>query len=300
MISEILQEVHQRGLLGPYQTRFISNLLRHIKLFYIFPNGHGLFLKITNGLEAKQEYCALKHVRNLLGGHVPEPLLLVEDCPHTAFVTSLVQHRDMMLKDLQKKGVRDQLGTILSSSLTSDHDLSCFKPLSPEDIQNFCENDHVTSDFPKWALVYVQNAIKSIWQELPQCAQHGDLVLYNLGINKDTVVLFDWEDHGKIGFGGYDIATFIFSLIAAQDAFKLVSRDPNQMFDVAGGQIVLDVLDTNRINPQLFLKYFPFLILCFLYLKKKLVYGSGTVDRTTSFLRSLFISNIWKRLMLSV
>jgi hypothetical protein len=299
MISNVLEELRKRGFLKPSFTPFCTNLVRHVKLFYLFADGDGLFVKITNGGEAKREYFALQSVRNVLGRHVPNPLLLIESSPHTAFVTPLFKHRGMDLEDLRNGRICDQIGFLLNSDLGSKQSSCFYIPVSVEEIRCFFENKPFVIDWPDWIIGYMEKVGNSVYSELPVSAQHGDFTLYNFGVCGSLVMLFDWEDYGKVEFWGFDIASFMFSLIIAQKAGKLVASTPSRMFDLRGGNLVLNALESKSIRDEVFMKYFPFYVLSFLYLKKELGYGLRIIEETKNFLQLLLTSKQWQQLMLS-
>ena len=52
---------------------------------------------------------------------------------------------------------------------------------------------------------------------LPHVYQHGDFVVNNLGFSKSGLVVFDWEDFGRVSFPGLDLCT----LLASDTAFNV-------------------------------------------------------------------------------
>jgi len=299
MIHGIMQQIKRTGLIHPNTTPFCSNLVRHIKLFYLLPEQRGLFVKITNGDEAKREYLALKGLSYSLANHVARPLMFVERTPHTAFVTPLLKHRPIILKDFRNDKIYKQVSIILESQFLP----SPTTPISQRgldlQIKALLETESLLLNMPTWTVDYIDSVMDSIYQAIPQCPQHSDLTLYNLGIHNNSLILFDWEDYGRISFAGFDIATFVFSLIIACKAYKLVANNPSYIFQLPGGQVALAALQKNHIPLNVFTKFFPFFILCFLYLKKEFAYGLGITQTTIEFLKTLFASHPWKAIMLS-
>lgn len=62
--------------------------------------------------------------------------------------------------------------------------------------------------------------------QLPSIRQHGDLVTVNMGMSDSGLVVFDWEDFGRVALPGLDLCTLIASdLLFDADALRRLA-DP--------------------------------------------------------------------------
>ena len=48
---------------------------------------------------------------------------------------------------------------------------------------------------------------------LGEAPQHGDFTLNNVGLGRDGLVVFDWEDFGKVALPGFDLCTLLVSAL---------------------------------------------------------------------------------------
>lgn len=71
-------------------------------------------------------------------------------------------------------------------------------------------------DRPALATLRERVMAREVWElvrELPNMPQHGDFVLSNLAWANDKLVVFDYEDFGRIQLPGFDVATLYLSLL---------------------------------------------------------------------------------------
>jgi hypothetical protein len=112
--------------------------------------------------------------------------------------------------------------------------------------------------------------------------QHGDFVLNNLGLRHEGLVVFDWEDFGKIALPGLDLCTLLVSAIdtdAATAADALAGRDaPGRRLAptvaTACGALALSVAQFHRLV--------PLYLLAFLQLKER--YATAVHERIAGLL----------------
>lgn len=58
---------------------------------------------------------------------------------------------------------------------------------------------------------------KLLVASLPKCVQHSDLTVNNIGMHRDNILLFDFEDYGKVSVPGFDL----FTLLASSSDFNV-------------------------------------------------------------------------------
>lgn len=101
--------------------------------------------------------------------------------------------------------------------------------------------------------------------ELPALAQHGDLVLNNLGLGPGRqLVIFDWEDYGAVRLPGLDLFTLENSVQQElqRDAAPAAGRLPRVVLDVV--RLCKALALSPRLYDELSLGY----ALAFRYLKR--------------------------------
>jgi hypothetical protein len=139
--------------------------------------------------------------------------------------------------------------------------------------------------YARIATACIRQAQASGVESMPTQAQHGDFVLNNLGQHDGRLVVFDWEDYGRVGLPGFDICTLCLSLLGEDaDALRRVmsARAPQ-------AQVLDDVLaracQAQGIELDRFRRLIPFYLLVFLYLKRN--YGTAVQDRIGRLLTGL-------------
>jgi hypothetical protein len=101
---------------------------------------------------------------------------------------------------------------------------------------------------------------------LPHVCQHGDLVMNNLGVRREGLVVFDWEDFGRLTLPGVDVLTLLLSLTDFDGRLmrSIMKSSP------AGGKyqaLLMGACQALAMDPTLFRRLVPLYLLEFLYLK---------------------------------
>lgn len=120
---------------------------------------------------------------------------------------------------------------------------------------------------------------------LPARKQHGDFVMNNLGIRSSGLVVFDWEDFGKICLPGFDLAVLAASMIDF-DPHKLRRlRALGRSASRAYPRWLADACRAMDLECSEFWRSVPFHLLIFLWLKDR--YSSAIRQRVTSAIEGL-------------
>ena len=135
------------------------------------------------------------------------------------------------------------------------------------------------------ASAVVGDAIALGVESMPPRPQHGDFVLNNLGRAGKRLVVFDWEDYGKVWLPGLDILTLYVSLLAEDvDAlYRLVDKNTEPKGDTE--VFLRPACEAQGIELTMFRRLVPFYLLVFLYLKRR--YGARVQDRFRNLLQTL-------------
>lgn len=113
-------------------------------------------------------------------------------------------------------------------------------------------------------------------------AQHGDLVLNNIGVTPSgAAVIFDWEDLSASWLTGLDLFTLELSL--AGDAERLFAARRQPQSPISG--LVARACEAMRLRRDDYETLTPLYALVFRYLKRN--YGPGVRERMDMLLRDL-------------
>lgn len=112
---------------------------------------------------------------------------------------------------------------------------------------------------------------------LPQVSQHGDFACNNIGITRNSIAIFDWEDFGLAVLPGFDISVLISSCL------KFQASDIQHLFRCGEPAVLNEVISAFCENYDIELSFFeamlPLNLAMFLYFKEVRNYGE-TVRRS--------------------
>jgi aminoglycoside phosphotransferase (APT) family kinase protein len=103
---------------------------------------------------------------------------------------------------------------------------------------------------------------------LPHIQQHGDFVMNNLGATRAGLVVFDWEDFGRVALPGLDLCTLVASDTGfSADQLRAITRGDNRLAP-AYAQLIDRSCPLIGLTPQLFRQLIPLYLVIFLDLKR--------------------------------
>ena len=106
---------------------------------------------------------------------------------------------------------------------------------------------------------------------LPHVRQHGDLAVNNVGVTETGIVIFDWEDFGRVNLPGFDVAIFLSSCLKHDPA--RIRQWFERGIPEALEAVVQDACRTFEMDRILFRSMLPIYLCHFLNLKNKFGYG---------------------------
>ena len=128
------------------------------------------------------------------------------------------------------------------------------------------------------ALRYLDDRLHAQVRDLPDLPQHGDFVINNLGLGADGLVIFDWEDFGRLNLPGLDLYTLRMSAGWGLPA-ALAAAAPSQRHLPALVQRLCSVLGLTLVD---FEALIPLYLLAFRFLKR--AYGAEVRARMDALL----------------
>lgn len=113
--------------------------------------------------------------------------------------------------------------------------------------------------------------------------QHSDFVVNNLAFNGDNLIIFDWEDYGKIQYPGFDLAIFLCSLFEfnMKELFNALKNTP------AIRRIAIECFKEIGLEISDVYQFMPLYLYGFLYLKYTLAYSKESIKRTERSIQQL-------------
>lgn len=124
---------------------------------------------------------------------------------------------------------------------------------------------------------------------LPHIAQHSDFVVSNLGIRNTGLVVFDWEDYGKVTLPGFDLCTAIASDARFNLARFRTIMDGSGAGSDAYSRLVGQVCPLIGLTADMFRRLVPLYLAIFLDLKRD--YGEGVRLSVRTLIQSILGMN---------
>lgn len=136
------------------------------------------------------------------------------------------------------------------------------------------------------ALNYLDDRLHAQVCDLPDLPQHGDFVINNLGLGADGLVIFDWEDFGRLNLPGLDLYTLRMSagwgLPAALAAAAPAQRHLSPMAQRLCSALGLPLVDFEAL--------IPLYLLAFRFLKR--AYGAEVRGRMDALLSTCLLGRL--------
>lgn len=270
MIDTVKRFLREHGLIGAGSAT--CNIIIGRSFVFEVLQGSEIYItvKASKNADLQREFECQTISHAALPEYVPAPLafgeakglslLASEGVPHAKLTATAMRGAGARLFCGIKEYARRSAGTFATQQWTSAHHQELEKVL-------------IRLDDKKLAAL-LESYISRLGVEqmllLPHIRQHGDLVVSNIGVTTRGMVIFDWEDFGRVELPGFDIALLLVSSLDYDVAllrrwFEL--REPRELDDI----IIAAADDLGFSRPMLW-GLLPVYLAHFLYLKEMLGY----------------------------
>lgn len=224
-------------------------------------------ISMTDGLHT--EFQQLKSLFNHFNGFMVKPLGFHIWAERGFLVNQGLRHDPFSLnKLLSSKPKQNELIDyfLLSQAICLKKNIQHYEPLSLE-ISSALQDDSQIRQVEMLSEQLLNIGLQK---------QHSDFVVNNLAFNGDKLIIFDWEDYGKIQYPGFDLvillcSLFEFNMTELFDALKNtapIRRIATECFKELG----LALSDVYQ--------FMPLYLYGFLHLKHALAYSEESIKRT--------------------
>jgi hypothetical protein len=284
MIDAVKGFLCERGLIRSYHAPY--NVMIGRSLSFEFREGPRLYtvVKASRRATLRQEFEAQKLCHLLLPGCVPEPLAFRESQGWYLLASQGVPHEAMNLVTVRSGVERVRLGMVRYTEQTMHaFVIPCPTHGHLESLKIAMRSLDSEASLA-FRVYYRRFDLDSICARLPYVAQHGDLVSNNLGLTREGIVIFDWEDFGKVEISGFDIALFLVSSLGYSPEMlrrwyeKGVPRGLDRIINAVSGPLGL--------SRDIIWNMAPLYLTFFLHLKKKF----GYQPRIANLVRGLILA----------
>ncbi len=226
--------------------------------------------KVTEIDDLYPEYQLYQEARELFGDYTPNIIGFLRKNGWDIVLTEGVHHRVLSPARLieDKSNLTQQIINFLKLMTAKGG-----PPASKNRHNDFIQElyDHFSST--QFAHVIEPWLNNSKIESLPHIRQHGDFAVNNIAESGSKLIIFDWEDFGKVALPGFDLCILLASVLRYDDREILAFiRDPKPKHSTLSNLLDLSK-EVAGIAPSLFKELIPLYLTIFLYLKKD--YGTS-------------------------
>lgn len=246
-------------------------------------------IKASEFIDVEPEYRALCEARRVYGALVPEPVACRRDGEWSIMVSEGVPHTAVTVHDLFAGRLADtlvrQLMTVFEIQGAARAATAASGPRAYASLVQDARRWFEASRFRDTARPWLDRADSAGLARLGWVPQHGDLVVNNLGCRDRSLVVFDWEDYGKVGLVGLDVFTLYLTICDLEfDAVRALAR-PDGALRAPVESLLRRACEALGLGFDAFRAAAPLYLLIFLYLKRN--YGVPVQDRLGQLLGRL-------------
>lgn len=282
MLAELEHILRDRQLLEDgeepaWNINLISSEQATLQAFA--PSGAYIHIRVKQRGVAPEEYERCCNAWRAYPRYAPRPLaqhltgrweiILVDGIPHSPVALGAIAK--------PPRGLVDQLVQFLSDSPSRKRPKAGVHRGFLQHVRQTTAEADAVATLDKWLT-------RDVLDNLPYIAQHGDFTVNNLGLSRNGMVVFDWEDFAKVGLPGFDLCT----LIASDGALS-----PEKMANLTKGgnvprsyeRLLREVCPAVGLTPSLFRELVPLYLAVFLHLKME--YGEAVRIALRGLIRGL-------------
>ena len=290
MLDIVLARLRALGLL-PLESQAYCNVFVRLDnvLVDVFDEyGRHYYLRMADAYDLEPEYRIAMAVGQAVGRFVPQVLAFIREGDLSCIVLEGVEFTVLSGTAVRTTKPSDALGRELlayfghaSRSLAMADQRVALNTLV-ESVENRYRG---TPQEPLWNRVLSATNLQQL-AALPSQRQHGDFVPNNFGMRPQGLVIFDWEDFGRVDLPGFDLAVLLGSL---------VDFDPTELRGLRDAALtghgalqvpwLRDACRIAGVEQRSLLRALPFHLLLFMWLKDR--YSKAIRDRVSLAVESL-------------
>lgn len=243
MLDDLRDLLSEDGLLEPDQD-MIANvfLLRSTVCEVLVPGGRDFFVKVAPRDALAQEFSASRTAHDAFPRITPRPIKLRSADDRDYLLLEKIDHDPVTrsgIERLPEEAWFDFTMLMLNGCADAepqDHAEALSRAL------RLLPDDETARAMERW----LNREGAPLLARLPAVIQHGDLAVNNVGLKDLGLVVFDWEDYGRVTFPLFDFTIFVASLrrFNARDIIYLHLSEPRDRI----GRLARAVREKYRID----------------------------------------------------
>jgi aminoglycoside phosphotransferase (APT) family kinase protein len=217
MLDAVLEAMHRQGLLSD-PTRARCNVFVRLDnvLANVFdPDGRHYYLRMAEAYDLEPEYQIAQSVASSAGRFVPQPIAFLRTGKVSCIVVEGIKFSVVRGDQLLRAPPRGKLARELIAYLShaASNQTSKDRPASIARLVDAISERYDGTEQEGLLRKVLAHSDLDALSRLPSQRQHGDFVPNNFGMRPEGLVVFDWEDFGRIDLPGFDLAVLVGSLV---------------------------------------------------------------------------------------
>jgi hypothetical protein len=287
MIASVTAVLVELGLLQPAQIpRFHVGLTKGDTLWMDAFVERGVFfhVKIAEFVSLRDEVRVYNDAWAAFGPFMPRPLGYSVRDGWEIFVAEGVEHRPLPIRALLAASADDPLiCSIFDYFAAAGRHVAAQPPQTHLPLLASLEAKFKDSPFASVLVPWCSGSGQRELEALGTVPQHGDFVSNNLGVADSRLVIFDWEDFGKVSLPGLDLCTLVVSAMEVMaDGAGALAEDKGLVAE-RFSPLVEPACKALDIDVAQFWRLLPLYLLAFLLLKQG--YATEVRQRIGAILR---------------
>lgn len=288
MLERIVRSLADHGLVAREDDlHYFINLTvgESIAISAYGPRGNFFQIKASEFIDVRPEFEALTEARTLYPLFVPRTLAYFSQEGWSVMVSEGVRHSvfsgDEFFRHRHAQVITDHVQQYFR---TQGHRKTPVGGMAEDLLTELAEGFHATA-FEELASFWLGRFGRRDLDMLGEIPQHGDFCVNNLAYAAGGLVIFDWEDFGKVKLAGLDLCSLYLTITGMRpDAIRaLVSPAGLLPRELEG--FLREACNGLKIPFETFRRLMPLYMLVFLYLKRN--YGLPVQERIAALLRGL-------------
>jgi hypothetical protein len=276
MIDLVTEILDSRGLVPADRLDGCNIYIGKNLVFHVYDKGGDfVVVKIRDTAEIEAEFAAMQLAHEVMPAHVPRPLalhrardrhlLVIEGVAHEALASQAIERHGAALAEAMRRFIDGARARFVAPGDSAPHSATLARLIDDLDGPEAGVLRRVVAGLDLDAL-----------DRLPHVSQHGDLVMNNFGRAQRGMIIFDWEDFGRVTLPGFDVALLICSclrhdMVRIRHLFE--TGEPRHM-----GEILAHFC-AGEIDRDLFRRLLPVYYGTFQDLKRSMGYGAEIIEK---------------------
>ncbi len=279
MIDLVTDVLESRGLVPADRLEACNVYIGKNLVFHAYgKGGEFVVVKIRESAEIEAEFAAMRLAHETMPEHVPRPLalhrardrylLVMEGVAHEPLIHHAVERHGAAIAEAMRRFIDGAASRFVAPGAPGDrgpHSATLARMID-------------SLDGPEAGALrrVVAGLDLAVLDRLAHVSQHGDLVMNNFGRAARGMIIFDWEDFGRVTLPGLDVALLICSCLR-HDMARI-----ERLFETGQPRHMGEILAhfcAGEIDRELFRRLLPVYYGTFQNLKRSLGYGAEIIEK---------------------